>query len=287
MRSVFGLFAVTVGACFAGVALGCAAGATEPEMQMMPATPEHTSAPELGTASEFCTARAGNECSTAIVSACGLSSKGSCVNARTKTCMSSIPQGTTYQPKKAEACLDVVKSVYATNTITAIALASLDPACTTALFAGPGAARAPCMTDYDCDSAKGLACVPPPPNTSASDPMSQCFVPQAVAPGGDCSEPGTVCGMGTYCSSTGLTCVMDNQLNDPCSLPYYPCAAGLQCNGVGPFATCGMAEVDGSACQADTACNSGLCDKATDQADGTCASTVTLTSLDSMCADFQ
>ena len=98
--------------------------------------------------------------------------------------------------------------------------------------------------------------------------MSQCFVPTTVVPGGDCSEPGTVCGMGTYCSSTELTCVMENQLNDPCSLPYYPCAAGLQCNGVGPFATCGTAEGVGSACEADTDCNSGLCDKATDQAGG-------------------
>src|ERR1700722_17781202 len=146
MRSAFLLFAAAMGACFAGVALGCAAGSADMDAPPPTTHSQHVSKSGLATVSEFCAARAEAECSSAVVSACGL------------TGMSAVPQGTTYQPTKAQACLDAVTAAYSTSTITATALASLDPACGPDLFAGPGAARAPCATDYDCDSAKGLSC---------------------------------------------------------------------------------------------------------------------------------
>jgi hypothetical protein len=283
MRSAIELFAVTVGACVAAAGTGCAAGGSPTEMT--PPPPQHhsqqASKPELQTVTGFCAARAAAECSDAVIAACGFPGKSDCESTHAKSCMGATPQGTTYQPSKAPACLAVVTKAYATTQITATDLASLDPACSSELFAGPGAARAQCMTDYDCNSAKGLHCVTSNPPSGSN--MGQCFVPQIITPGGDCSGQGTVCGTGTYCDPTGLTCVTDSQLNASCSLPDYPCAAGLQCNGVGPFATCAAGIADGSACNSSTECNSGLCDKATDQAGGTCASVITLSSIDSMC----
>src|SRR5580704_1613167 len=129
MRSAFLLFAAAMGACFAGVALGCAAGSADMDAPPPTTHSQHVSKSGLATVSEFCAARAEAECSSAVVSACGLSGKSACVSARTKTCMSAVPQGTTYQPTKAQACLDAVTAAYSTSTITATALASLDPAC--------------------------------------------------------------------------------------------------------------------------------------------------------------
>jgi hypothetical protein len=188
--------------------------------------------------------------------------------------------------KQAPKCIAAVTSAFSTGTITADALASVDAACGPLLFAGPGASRASCVTDYDCDSAKGLSCVVPfPPPESG---MGQCFVPTNIGPGDDCSGQSDVCGAGTYCDPQGLTCVTDAQVNDGCSPGYNVCGAGLTCNGAGPFATCTAAGgSDGSACDADTDCTSNLCDKASGQADGTCSSVITLSSVDSMCQSFQ
>jgi hypothetical protein len=290
MTNVRFCFAAALAASLAAVAWGCAAGSSEadapPKPAPAPTHSQHSAQSVLSTATEFCSARAEAECSSAVVTACQLAGKSACVRARSKSCMSAVPQGTTYQPAKAPACLDAVKSVYATSSISAEALAELDPVCGSDLFAGPGAARAPCMTDYDCDSAKGLQCVMPNPPTGTS--MGQCFVPQVTPPGGDCSVQGSVCGTNTYCDPTGLTCVADAQLNEGCNPPGYPCAAGLQCAGAGlPVATCAAASPDGAACNASTECTSGLCDKATDQAGGTCTSTITLTALDSLCDSFK
>jgi len=282
MTNAFGRIVVAVGACIAAVGSGCAAGSSPTEMAPAPpAHSQHASKPELSTLTGFCTARASAECSSAVIAACGFTGKTQCQSTHSKVCMNAIPQGTTYQPSKAPACLAAVTSAYSTSQITAKALASLDPACTSEVFSGPGAARAQCMTDYDCDSAKGLRCVMPNPPSSGN--MGQCFVPQTITPGGDCSGQGTVCGTGTFCDPMGLTCITDNQLGAGCSTPDYPCAAGLQCSGAGPFATCAAGAADGAACNSSTECDSGLCDKAKDQAGGTCASVITLSSLDSMC----
>jgi len=265
---------------------GCAAGSNENEMQK--ATPvQHTAKPTLATAKEFCNAEAEAACSDAVVAACDVTGgKNECVKKRSTACVQAIPQGTTYQPGKAPACLSAVKSAYATGELTATSLSSLDPACGADLFAGPGLARSPCRTDYDCDSSKKLRCVLPSP--PPIDDMGQCFVPQIVEPGGDCSPQGSVCGTNTYCDPTGLTCMADAQVGDGCNPPYYPCAPGLACPAAGsPFATCSAASADGAACTADDQCASGMCDKATDQAGGTCATTIVLSSLDSLCQSFR
>ncbi len=281
MRGVL-LFAVAAGVLFVSVGSGCAAGSSQDDMPTTPPHSEHATKPELGTVTAYCNARASAECSSAVVSACGFGSPTHCESSHAKSCMGSIPQGTKYQPSKAPACLALVAKAFSTSQITAAALASLDPACGPELFAGPGAARATCMTDYDCDSAKGLSCVfPNPPSTGN---MGQCFVPVVITPGGDCSGQGTVCGTNTYCDPTAFTCVTDAQLGESCNAPDYPCAAGLSCPGSGFFgATCQAGSADGAACSSSTECSSGLCDKAANQSGGTCASTVTLSSLDALC----
>jgi hypothetical protein len=280
---------VSLAALMAALSLGCAAGSgvADPPPPSAPTapTPKGNVAPEYATVGDFCEARAKAECSDAVVSGCDLAGKSACESARTKSCLASVPQGTKYQSSRAEACLDAVTTTFSSAQITAESLASADDACGPRLFAGPGEARAQCMTDYDCDSSKNLSCVIPfpPPESGAG----QCFVPTFVEPGGDCSGQGAACTTGNYCAPMGQTCVIDAQEGQSCNPDYIPCGAGLTCSDGGPFATCGAGGANGAACNAPTDCTSGLCDKASDQADGTCASSITLSSLDSMCASFE
>src|ERR1017187_7122883 len=101
MRSGFLLFAVAVGASFAAVASGCAAGSAPTEAPPpAPAHTQHASKHALSTEAEFCAARAAAECSSAVLTACGFSGKSDCESKHGKSCMGTIPQGTTYQPSK-------------------------------------------------------------------------------------------------------------------------------------------------------------------------------------------
>ncbi len=290
MKSTRGLFFWAL-ACTATVGAGCAAGSETTPPPPAHAHPQASAQPQTtsyATVAGYCEARARAECSAAVMSACTLLSESSCLSARKKSCLASVPQGTTYQPSKAPACVAAAAKVYKTDVITAAALNSLDEVCGPILFAGPGAARASCLSDYDCNSAKGLKCVPLPP--SAESVMGECFVPMVVAPGGDCSAEGTVCSEGNFCDPQGMTCIVDAQLGGGCNPPSYPCAKGLSCNAPGsPFATCVSAAggADGMACNADTDCTFGLCDKAKDQAGGTCQSSITLSPLDSLCVPFE
>ena len=247
----------------------------------------HGPAADLATEADYCAARAQAECSPAVVMACGLTSTHACETVRAGACKATLPQGTTYQPRKAKACIDAVLKAYATATMTANALAAIGEACGSVLFAGPGTARASCATDYDCNSASGLRCIVPTPELVAG--MGNCFAPVAVTTGGDCSPQGSVCATGEHCDPQGLVCTLDFQVNQQCNPPGWPCAAGLKCSAPGlPFATCETGGgADGDPCMAGTDCVYGLCDKATGQASGTCASSVTLSALDALCGVFE
>src|SRR5260221_8397583 len=134
------------------LSLGCAAGAAD----TAPGGPGGGTDPtSYATLADFCTARAKAECGDVVVKACGSKTTTACLAARNSACNDSAPQGTTYQAQNAPACITAVKSAYADAMLTDVEIADLGTTCGTKIFSGPGAARAPCTSDYDCSSAAG------------------------------------------------------------------------------------------------------------------------------------
>jgi hypothetical protein len=230
----------------------------------------------------FCTAYAQAECSKAVMTACGLQSGASCTSAGTAACLAAQPQGTTYVASRAGACIALAERTYSSTTLTATQLQALATTCGTQLFSGPGQARAQCQTDYDCSGASGLVCVTPFGAMSG-----KCYVPTPVQPGGSCADESAVCADGFYCDPTAKACQVDATTGLGCNPGYKPCADGLTCAGAGPFAMCEAKFADGHPCTLGTDCSGGLCDKASSQAQGTCASQITLTPLDAACTPLR
>ena len=234
-----------------------------------------------GDVQSFCAAYAQAQCSQVVVSACAAASPTACATAAAKTCVANQPQGTTYVAANAPACIALVTSAYSSTTIAKDQLAALASTCGTQMFSGPGAARAPCQTDYDCSSIAGLSCVVPFAQTAG-----HCYVPTVAQPGASCAEDFDVCAAGFYCDPMTKSCTADATAGVSCSPGYNQCADGLYCSGAGPFATCAAASPDGYPCGLASNCIGGMCDKAASQAQGTCASQITLSPLDASCASF-
>jgi hypothetical protein len=255
------------------LAAGCANGGPTP--------PEANSPAALSTVQAFCQAYGQAQCTEVVLSACGVSDATSCAAAASQACLSSQPQGTTYVAANAPACIALVTSTYTSTTLTKDQLAALDSTCGTQVFSGPGAARAACQSDYDCSSAQGLSCVVPFGQTAGN-----CYVPTVSQPGASCAGESAVCTDGFYCAPMTQACTADATVNMGCSPGFNQCADGLACSGGGPFATCMAASPDGYPCGVETDCAGGMCDKAASQAQGTCASQITLSPLDASCASF-
>jgi len=269
---------------FLGLALcACATGGTPPiAAEPSDAGMGPDASPSLATVEDFCAARAAAECTTVAMQQCDAPSAMTCQTARAANCAMQVPEGTTYQPSAAPACLAAVTAVYSTGTVTTSGQAAMDSACGTPVFAGPGGPRTPCTSDYDCNSAMGLSCVTPTGQTTA-----KCLVPNVVANGGPCPDEQDVCSDDYYCNPQSLQCVHDALLNQSCGAGWTPCSGGLVCSGSGPFSSCTANGKLGAACQLGTDCASGLCDKLTDQAMGNCVNQIVLSSLDSLCATFK
>lgn len=259
----------------AGIA-ACARGAPADETT---ATDAGASYPDL---QSFCQGYAQAECSKVVMSACGVQSGSSCASAAAAACLAAQPQGTTYIAANAGACVTLAEQTYASTTISAAQLQALAKTCGTQLFSGPGPARAQCQTDYDCSAQTGLVCVIPFGAASG-----KCYAPTMVPAGGSCAEESAVCAEGFYCDPTSKACQVDASVGLGCNPGYRPCSDGLTCAGSGPFAQCAAKYTDGHPCTLDTDCAGALCDKASMQAQGTCASAITLTPLDAACAQLR
>jgi hypothetical protein len=252
-------------------------------------TPSDDNEPDAGSATpasyadvqSFCQGYAQAQCSQVVMTACEVQDASTCATAAAQTCIADQPQGTTYVAANAPACIALVTSAYSSTTITKDQLAALASTCGTQMFSGPGTARATCQTDYDCSSLAGLSCVVPFGQTAG-----KCYVPTVAQPGGSCAQEFDVCTDGFYCDPMTQACTADAPVNASCGPGYNQCADGLTCSGGGPFATCMAASPDGYPCGLDADCAGGMCDKAASQAQGTCASQITLSPLDAACASF-
>jgi hypothetical protein len=230
----------------------------------------------------FSAARAQLECTTVGVTKCGAKDASACEATRTSLCEASQPQGTTYVPEHAQACIDLVTQITSAGTLTSAQEQSLATTCGSQIFSGPGAVRAPCKVDYDCSSKDGLVCIIPMNETSG-----MCLKPNPIAPAGACPGEADVCSDGYYCDPKSRTCITYAQQGEDCRDGLRPCAPGLRCPN-SPFASgCAPLGSNGAACQNDTDCQALLCDKAIGQQMGTCTDAISFSSLDSVCANFK
>src|SRR5438876_6333346 len=104
---------------------------------------------DLKTPQDYCEARAEAECNGIVVQKCGVKDQTSCQGARSNRCVAEMPQGTTYVPEAALACITTTRMAYADATLTGKELQSIADACSK-VFSGPGAVRSPCTADADC-----------------------------------------------------------------------------------------------------------------------------------------
>lgn len=252
------------------------------------ATPTEIPAPSSRTATleEFCRARAEAECSPAVVSACQSGSVETCIALRENACRDSAPQGTTYVPENAGACLELVQAVYVSAKLTADDVRDIATHCDQAVFTGPGAARAPCTSSLDCDTASGLECMV----QLGSGLAGKCLVPKLVASGLGCSGEADRCASGTYCDTWTRVCEPARPLGQHCELGNdASCQAGGKCVGSGPMepGTCAALSSVGTACKSDDECADGLCDRIAASGNGSCAKTLELVPIAASCQGFR
>jgi len=269
------------------VALGaaCANGTTSPDDPGRPTQDDSaTVTDDLSTLDAFCAAVGRAACSDAVVKRCGLPSPAACQKARAAACTRTVPQGTTYVAKNATACVSAIKVADLDGTLTGDELSAIDEACGPPVFAGPGDARAPCTSPYDCRSDLGLDCVVP---WDATTKQGKCMKPNVVPMGKTCAGEADVCSDDAYCEAASHTCKARAIVGEACANGYTPCARGATCPGAGPFGqTCKALKAAGDPCADASECASNLCDKAKGQAAGNCADSIEFNSLDSVCADF-
>ena len=263
------------------LASACAAGSADPAPKPEPVDP----ATKYATLQDFCKARAGAECNDLVAKKCGAASVAACVATRTEACKGEAPQGVTLVAKNADACIVAVKSTYDDGKISVGERASLADLCGPKVYSGPGAARAPCTTDYDCATVDGLSCVMPSPDETTGKCLARHVV-EAAAP---CPGEADTCPSDYFCEAKSKTCAPRALLGQDCQSTILPCNAGLVCPN-NPFAGgCKALAGSGESCKLDTDCapEAGLCDKLAGSPEGNCTDVVVLTSLDTMCAAFQ
>lgn len=265
----------------AGAALvsgACATAAEDPP----PAQKTQSTEANLQDVDRFCAARADVECNDVVMSKCQLKDHGACLKARTKLCLDGQPQGTKYIQKNAPACFNAIKAMYEDAKITSDESKLVADACGPKIFSGPGAARSPCTSPYDCSSENDLTCVTPEAETNG-----KCLRPVPVPAGSTCAGESDTCPDDYYCDQPTKTCQIRASAGASCHITIKPCKKGLRCPPPSPFGNQCLDQLPaGTVCSLDTDCR-GMCVKAPGQAQGTCADAIELTPLGEECSKFK
>jgi hypothetical protein len=275
---------------FTFVIAACANGSTADDPNGAKPAQENaaTITDDLSTLDRFCLAVGHAACSDAVVKGCGAPSADACVKARTAACNRDVPQGTTYIAANALACVTAIKVANDDGTLTADEVGAIDKACGPPIFSGPGEARAPCTTPYDCRSDIGLDCIITlDAQVSSPTPQGKCMKPNNVPMGKSCTGEADVCAPDAFCDQPSHTCKARGVAGQSCHPTLSPCAPGTKCPGASPFGqTCMKLKAAGDPCKDGSECESTLCDRAKGQSDGNCADQIQLTAIDAACADF-
>jgi hypothetical protein len=198
------------------------------------------------TEDEFCQEYAQRECA-AVAPLCEFAA-ASCEPTRVNDCKMRIAVWRTstggtrpFRDGNAQACLDKVKTAYATLPITGETLHALQDTCAR-VFQGTAKALETCAADLDCDGS--LIC-----------DKSRCAEKKVVAAGGLCGNPGEICSPGESCKAAPggvLQCSKRRAAGEACSSAD-PCSEALRCTG-----TCADRVTAGS-CLQDEDCTSNFC----------------------------
>ncbi|GAC1394429.1 MAG: hypothetical protein NVSMB47_03390 [Polyangiales bacterium] len=255
---------------------GCAAGAADP----VPRADAQGSAPPKPTTVEaYCQARAEAECTEVVRARCKSKSVASCVAGRIVACKDAVPQGDTFVAANVDGCLAAVKEAYADAKLSKAELTAIADACGPKLFSGPGVARAPCTSDFDCATVSGLVCV------HALDGSGKCLAPHRVQPAQTCANEDDVCTAGFFCEGKAKTCQPKAALGEQC-FSAIPCADGMYCIA-SPFGGgCRAKAGAGEGCKLDDDCATGLCDKLSGGSAGNCTDALDLNPLGATCVGF-
>ena len=198
------------------------------------------------TEDEFCQAYAQRECA-AVAPLCEFAA-ASCEPTRANDCKMRIAVWRTstggtrpFRGANAEACLDKVKTTYATLPILGETLHALQDTCAR-VFQGTAKALEACATDLDCDGS--LIC-----------DKKLCAEKKIVAAGALCANPGEICSTGESCKPAAggvLQCSKRRAAGEACSTAD-PCSEALRCTGV-----CAD-RVTAGGCLQDEDCTSNYC----------------------------
>lgn len=250
--------------------VACAVGMGDVDPQKALATPEG-----------YCNARAEAECTTSVVQKCGAKDQTSCEKTRDAACIAEIPQGTTYVPEAASACIGKTREAYSDGTLTSQEIATIKSTCAK-VFSGPGGVRAQCTVDADCSSKDNLSCII---RGDATSTMGKCLTPRVVQPGGSCAGESDTCTEEFFCDSKSSMCVARAALGEDCYMKQ--CLAGLKCVSSLFGGGCTALKGAGIPCTADSECTSDICNKAKGSSEGTCVDMIVLSPVAAACAQFQ
>ncbi len=236
-------------------------------------------AKKLATPEGYCGARAQAECAVIVVQKCAVKDQTSCEKTRGASCVAEIPQGTTYVPDAAPACIAKTRDAYADATLTSAELSTMSDACTK-VFSGPGGVRAQCTVNADCSSKDNLRCV-----LHTGDKSGKCLTPRLVQPGSSCAGESDVCTDEFFCDLKSSMCVARVGLGEDCYQK--ECLGGLKCFSSLFGGGCTALLSAGAPCKADTECTSQICSKAKGSSEGTCVDSIVLSPIAAACAPFQ
>jgi hypothetical protein len=228
------------------------------------AEPEGPPPDKYPSVSAFCGAIAEAQCTEEIVLNCPLPSKDECKAAVQNACVNQNADVTKnqqlvyYKPKKADACVDAIKTAYTDSKVTAAEWTTFRDKCAPVFSAQKGSGF-PCTSDIDCDLDADLFCWKSAPGQGTCEKM----IP--VSGGGSCTAPGSACSETQYCNPTVSACIdIKKNGGDPCDPDVDPCppggVGGAVCEDDGSGnRTCQAVHKVSQPCTADEQCETRFC----------------------------
>jgi hypothetical protein len=231
--------------------------------------------PKYPDVSSFCSGRAKAECNGEVIKACAVVDTERCVASRRDACLAATPKQMTYNPARAEDCIDAVSAAFGDARLTAEENRKTSDVCAL-LFDGPGTAGAMCQGDVDCKVGDGLRCV-----LGGGSQSGTCQVPERVQGGGLCSMPKQLCADGFHCGAT-FHCDINSQVGEPCNDVFLPCAESALCGANG---VCVAKFPDATPCTRDGECLNDICARGSSSPQGLCVTQMNLAPNEPFCVD--
>ena len=226
-------------------------------------------------ATSFCSGRAKAECGSEVIKARAIVDSSHCIASRRAACVAATPVGMTYNPARAENCIDAVSAAFGDARLTAQENRTTADVCAL-VFDGPGSTGATCQGDVDCRVSDGLRCV-----LAGGSASGTCQVPERVQGGGLCTTAKQLCVDGFHCGTT-MHCDINSQVGEPCNDTSLPCVPTALCGANG---VCVAKLQDGARCTRDGECMHDICARGSNSPEGLCVTQMNLAPNEPFCVD--